>query len=69
MDVFLYKGQKRIQALNIPKDTNPPFVVKYWKDSPLNSGGGIGDQVHRGALEYAAELLTSTSSCIPLLSV
>ncbi|CAN1279135.1 hypothetical protein LINPERPRIM_LOCUS16896, partial [Linum perenne] len=29
----------------LPKLTNPPFVLKSSIDSPLNSGGGIGDQI------------------------
>ena len=29
----------------IPKDTKPPLIVKWWNDSPLNSGGEIGDRM------------------------
>lgn len=47
----------------VPKDTNPPVVLKSSKSSPLNSGGGIGDQQQGGALAHFSELPTSISSC------
>lgn len=55
-------------VLWVPKETNPPLVLKSLKSSPLNSGGGMGDQVQGGALAHASELPTSMSSCqyIPL---
>uniref|UniRef100_A0A3Q7I7Q7 Uncharacterized protein n=1 Tax=Solanum lycopersicum TaxID=4081 RepID=A0A3Q7I7Q7_SOLLC len=37
----------------IPKETNPPFVLKSSIASPLSSGGGIGDQMQWGALAHA----------------
>ena len=52
---------------NLPKETNPPFVLKSSMSSPLNSGGGIGDHVHGGALANASELPMSMSSYIEVL--
>lgn len=47
----------------LPKETNPPFVLKSSISSPLSSGGGMGDQVQGGALAHSLELPTSISSC------
>lgn len=55
---------KRLGSKHIPKDTNPPVVLKSSKSSPLNSGGGIGDQQQGGALAHFSELPTSMSSCL-----
>lgn len=51
--------------MRIPKETNPPLVFKSSKGSPLNSGGGIGDQLQGGAFAHFSELPTSMSSCLP----
>lgn len=37
----------------IPKETNPPLVLKSSKVSPLSSGGGMGDQMQGGALAHS----------------
>jgi len=42
---------------------NPPLVLKSSKASPLNSGGGMADQLQGGTLAHLSELPTSTSSC------
>lgn len=47
----------------VPKDTKPPLVVRWCTYSPRSSGGGIGDQLHRGALEKDDVLPRSCSSC------
>ncbi|KAJ8434865.1 hypothetical protein Cgig2_022144 [Carnegiea gigantea] len=46
----------------IPKETNPPFVLKSSIVSPLSSAGGMGDHEHGGALVHSSELPTSMSS-------
>jgi len=51
-----------VMSKGIPKVTNPPLVLKSSKGSPLSSGGGMGDQVHGGALAHFSELPTSMSS-------
>lgn len=48
-------------VLDVPKETKPPLVVRWCTFSPRSSGGGIGDQLHLGAL--ANEFPTSCSSC------
>jgi len=45
---------------DVPKDTKPPLVVRRCTCSPRSSGGGIGDQLHLGAL--ANEFPRSCSS-------
>lgn len=53
-----------MESKTIPKETNPPFVLKSSKVSPLNSGGGMGDQQQGGAFLHFSELPTSISSCL-----
>lgn len=48
--------------MRIPKDTNPPLVLKSSKGSPVNSGGGMGDQQQGGAFDHSFEFPTSISS-------
>ncbi|KAF9677759.1 hypothetical protein SADUNF_Sadunf08G0140900 [Salix dunnii] len=42
----------------IPKETNPPLVLRSSKGSPLSSGGGMGDQEY-----YQLIFFTSYSQC------
>jgi len=55
-------GLCSVMSKGIPKETNPPLVLKSSKGSPLSSGGGMGDQVQGGALAHFSELPTSMSS-------
>jgi hypothetical protein len=43
--VFVFCVNLWLAVIMIPKETNPPLVLKSSKDSPLSSGGGMGDQV------------------------
>jgi hypothetical protein len=52
-----------LEKNSIPKETNPPLVFKSSKASPLNSGGGMADQVQGGVFIHLSEFPTSISSC------
>lgn len=52
----------KLEKMKVPKETNPPLVLKSSKGSPLNSGGGMGDQQQGGAFAHSLEFPTSISS-------
>ncbi|KAJ6981469.1 hypothetical protein NC653_024763 [Populus alba x Populus x berolinensis] len=43
-DCFSCDVELLVMSKGIPKETNPPLVLKSSKGSPLSSGGGMGDQ-------------------------
>ncbi|KAJ6898514.1 hypothetical protein NC652_025132 [Populus alba x Populus x berolinensis] len=79
-DCFSCDVELLVMSKGIPKETNPPLVLKSSKGSPLSSGGGMGDQIFikdikdciysisRKILQYS-EILKSKSGTLSLKSL